>query len=126
MSAFMHTARHISAVVNTAKAIGAIDDAEAAFKVLRRANAESIHARYGDKRAYSIKGCGPYDPAAPVLTREDLHWACRSIRYQSCEYTGWDRSTASTLLARIQAAGDALPANDPRFGRTPVEHNWSI
>ena len=91
-------------------------DAATIAAVLRRANALSVIARYGEKATdmldpelYTFR----YVPPEAVLAVEVLK-SIACLRYQSCEVSYYDQTAGGLLLAQIeQDAIAALPGYGP-------------
>lgn len=128
MSAFMCSAKHLSAVVNAAKRpevrtwtklFGspdpAISDEEATFMALKAENAASVVARYPDEVETPFMladlDAMKYQPRATLADPLALAKLISCYQYQSCEHEGWKGSAVERWTTDLrESLISSLPA----------------
>lgn len=131
MSAYMVDDYHLNALVNwarakrivfhlpTGKELDATRDPDVIGDLLKRANEESVNARYRESDLappfrFRLDYRAAHLPALVILK------AIACLDYQSCEFDGWQESAAYRILQRIQACAiRSLPGWDDSPG-------WSL
>lgn len=137
MSAFMCSARHISAIVNAAKQpkvrtrhklFGSpdplnISDEEATFMALKAENAASIVSRYPQEVAepwmLADLDAMRYQPQTKAPNTLAAVKLIDSYRYQSCEHEGWKDSAVDEWTHGLRGA---LISTLPQYAAA----EWSV
>jgi len=100
MSAFIVSNEHIASLVSFAVANNAFtsDLAQTAATTLLDANVTSVNVRYKENTTATIDYART---AKKILTPVQVIKAAKCLDYQSCEYDGYETSTAKKLINQI-------------------------
>jgi hypothetical protein len=100
MSAFIVSNEHIASLVNFAVATNTIksDLAQISATVLLDANITSVNVRYKENTTATIDYAST---PKKLLTPVQAIKAAKCLDYQSCEYDGYESSTAKKLINQI-------------------------
>jgi len=112
MSAFLCSARHISAIINAVPeylvtSFGVVDELNGdvrhkLFGILAAANASSVDARYSETAAADEVRSHRYDRGAKAASVIEAIKLTQSLRYQSSEVPNWNDAQANHLLRMIE------------------------
>jgi len=127
MSAWIVSTNHIRQMVDGAIRLGLVEpkDATTVGRMLTNANKRSIRARYGewDEGAAAVQ---PYwhTPTREPISDLSLLMQLNCYDYQTCEFDGYERSTAYKLVERMRKAlaKQGITRNTPGYNDQP----WGV